>query len=71
MKTPMYPQITAAAYSVSMFTRFGATVDQLWLKHRVGEDRNPDRFGTAAATGAGEGFAPGVAGGGGGAKSRE
>ncbi len=46
-----FDEITAAAYSVSMFTRFGDTVDQLWLKHRVGEDRPPDRFGTAAATG--------------------
>lgn len=45
-----FDDITAAAYSVSMFTRFGDGVDQLWLKHRVGEERTTDRFGTAAAT---------------------
>ena len=44
-----FDEITAAAYSVSVFTRFGAAVDQLWLKHREGEARPTDLFGTAAA----------------------
>lgn len=43
--------ITAAAYSVSVFTRFGDDVEQVWLKHRAGEERPTDLFGTAAATG--------------------
>jgi len=45
-----FDDITSAAYSVSIFTRFGETVDQLWLKHRVGEERTPDRFGTVATS---------------------
>ncbi len=45
-----FDDITAAAYSVSIFTRFGDAVDQLWLKHRVGEGRPADLFGTVAAT---------------------
>ena len=46
-----FDDITAAAYSVSLFTRSWEAIDQLWLKHRVGEERSPDRFGTAAASG--------------------
>jgi xylitol oxidase len=46
-----FDDVTAAAYSVSMFTRFDDGVDQIWLKHRVGEERTADRFGTVAAAG--------------------
>ena len=46
-----FDDITAAAYSVSVFTRFGDAVDQLWLKHREGEEPPTDLFGTVAATG--------------------
>lgn len=46
-----FDDITAAAQSVSMFTRFDDGVDQLWLKHRVGEERTADRFGTAPVGG--------------------
>jgi alditol oxidase len=46
-----FDDITGAAYSVSIFTRFGDGVEQLWLKDRVGEERSADRFGTVAATG--------------------
>jgi alditol oxidase len=45
-----FDDVTAAAYSVSMFTDFDGGVDQLWLKHRVGEERTADRFGTAPST---------------------
>lgn len=45
-----FDDITAAAYSVSIFTRFGDAVDQLWLKHRAGERRSAERFGTVAST---------------------
>jgi alditol oxidase len=46
-----FDDITAAAYSVSVFTRSWQAPDQLWLKHRVGADRAADDFGTVAATG--------------------
>ena len=39
-----FDAITAAAYSVSLFTRYGEGVDQLWLKRRTATD------GGAAAT---------------------
>ncbi len=45
-----FDEITAAAYSVSVFTRSWDLVDQLWLKHRVGPERAADAFGTVAAT---------------------
>jgi xylitol oxidase len=48
-----YDAITAAGYSVSVFTRWGRTTDQVWVKSRVGddpEDVRPDLFGAAAAT---------------------
>jgi alditol oxidase len=34
-----FDEITAAGYSVSLFTRFGAAVDQVWVKSRVGAGR--------------------------------
>jgi xylitol oxidase len=46
-----FDDITAAAYSVSVFTRSWDDADQLWLKHRVGVERTVDEFGTVAATG--------------------
>jgi alditol oxidase len=45
-----FDDITAAAYSVSVFTRSWEVVDQLWLKHRVGLQRAAEEFGTVAAT---------------------
>ena len=46
-----FDDITAAAYSVSIFTRSWRAVDQVWLKHRTAQERPADRFGTVAATG--------------------
>jgi xylitol oxidase len=46
-----FDEVTAAAYSVSIFTRFGDGVEQLWLKDRVGEERAVEWFGTEAVTG--------------------
>ena len=46
-----FDDVTGAAYSVSIFTRSWEDVDQLWLKHRVGEERTADRFATVAASG--------------------
>jgi xylitol oxidase len=48
-----YDAITAAGHSVSVFTRWGETTDQVWIKSRVGdapEDVRPDLFGAVAAT---------------------
>lgn len=49
-----FDEITSAAYSVSLFTDYGDTVDEVWLKSRVepGEDvpHPPSFFGAAAAT---------------------
>lgn len=45
--------ITSAGYSVSVFTRWGATVDQVWVKNRVTTDPAPtpeELFGAPAAT---------------------
>jgi xylitol oxidase len=48
-----YDAITAAGHSVSVFTRWGETTDQVWVKSRVDEapeDVRPDLFGAVAAT---------------------
>jgi xylitol oxidase len=48
-----YDAITVAGDSVSVFTRWGETTDQVWVKSRVGdapEDVRPDLFGAVAAT---------------------
>ena len=50
-----FDEITALAYSVSMFTDFGASgIGQVWLKGRVGVDGPPppDLFGARPATAA-------------------
>ncbi len=46
-----FDEITAAAYSVSLFTRFEDGVDQVWLKHRTahGGEAPAELFGTVAA----------------------
>jgi alditol oxidase len=46
-------EVTSAGYSVSMFTRWGGTVEQVWVKSRVGDGPEQVRgelFGAAAAT---------------------
>jgi alditol oxidase len=49
-----FDAVTAAGDSVSVFTRWGATTDQVWVKSRVDagepEQTRPDLFGAAAAT---------------------
>jgi xylitol oxidase len=48
-----FDDITASGYSVSVFTRWGATTDQVWVKSRVTagpEQPHADLFGAAAAT---------------------
>ena len=48
-----FEDITAAGYSVSVFTRWGETVDQVWIKSRVGDEPEEVRdelFGAVAAT---------------------
>jgi alditol oxidase len=48
-----FDEITAAGYSVSVFTRWGEAVDQVWVKRRVTGDPeavDDDLFGAAAAT---------------------
>ena len=46
-----FDDITAAAYSVSLFTRYGDGVDQVWLKRRsAAQEPAADLFGTVAAT---------------------
>jgi xylitol oxidase len=48
-----FDEITASGYSVSVFTRWGVTVDQVWIKSRVGDAPEPEReelFGAVAAT---------------------
>lgn len=48
-----FDEITAAGYSVSMFTRYDdAGVDQLWVKSRADEPALADTFGTSATEGA-------------------
>ena len=49
-----FDQITAAGYSVSAFTLWGESIDQLWVKSRVTESPETVRetlFGASAATG--------------------
>jgi alditol oxidase len=48
-----FDEITASGYSVSVFTRWGDDVDQVWVKSRVTdapEVVRPDLFGARAAT---------------------
>jgi alditol oxidase len=48
-----FDEVTAAGYSVSVFTRWGEAVDQVWVKRRVTGDPEPDAgsfFGAAPAT---------------------
>jgi xylitol oxidase len=48
-----FDEITAAGYSVSVFTRWGEDVDQVWIKSRVTdapEAQRGDLFGAVAAT---------------------
>jgi xylitol oxidase len=48
-----FDAITASGYSVSIFTRWGQTTDQVWVKDRVTdapEPVRPDLFGARAAT---------------------
>ena len=48
-----FDEIAAAGYSVSVFTRWGETVDQVWIKSRVTDAPEPERaelFGAVAAT---------------------
>ncbi len=45
-----FDDISRAGYSVSLFTRFGPDeVDQLWVKHRVGDPAPADLFGSVPA----------------------
>ena len=46
-------EVTSAGYSVSLFTRWGPTVEQVWVKSRVGdapEEVRGELFGAVAAT---------------------
>ena len=48
-----FDAITASGYSVSIFTRWGEAVDQVWVKSRVTEESEADRtdfFGATPAT---------------------
>ncbi|HEY1590234.1 MAG TPA: D-arabinono-1,4-lactone oxidase [Solirubrobacteraceae bacterium] len=48
-----FDAITSSGYSVSIFTRWGEAVDQVWVKNRVTEESEADRtdfFGATAAT---------------------
>jgi alditol oxidase len=48
-----YDAISASGYSVSVFTRWGETVDQVWVKSRVTdapEQQRAELFGAVAAT---------------------
>ena len=48
-----FDDITASGYSVSVFTRWGETVDQVWIKSRVTdapEQQREELFGAVAAT---------------------
>jgi xylitol oxidase len=48
-----FDAITTSGYSVSVFTRWGQTVDQVWVKSRVTdapEEQRGDLFGAVAAT---------------------
>jgi len=45
-----FDEITAAGYSVSVFTRWGDDVDQVWIKARETEPVRDELFGARAAT---------------------
>jgi xylitol oxidase len=48
-----FDEVTAAGYSVSVFTRWGEAVDQVWVKRRVTGDPEPEAgsfFGATPAT---------------------
>jgi xylitol oxidase len=48
-----FDDVTASGYSVSVFTRWGETVDQVWVKSRVTdapEQQRDELFGAVAAT---------------------
>jgi alditol oxidase len=48
-----FDDVTASGYSVSVFTRWGETVDQVWVKSRVTdapEQQHDELFGAVAAT---------------------
>jgi xylitol oxidase len=48
-----FDEITASGYSVSVFSRWGETVDQVWIKSRVTDEPERERealFGAVAAT---------------------
>jgi xylitol oxidase len=48
-----FDEITSSGYSVSVFTRWGETVDQVWIKSRVTDGPEQEReqlFGAVAAT---------------------
>jgi len=48
-----FDEITSSGYSVSVFTRWGETVDQVWIKSRVADAPEQEReelFGAVAAT---------------------
>jgi xylitol oxidase len=48
-----FDDITRAGYSVSVFTRWGESIDQVWVKSRVGDASEParaDLFGAVPAT---------------------
>ena len=48
-----FDEITASGYSVSLFTRWGETIDYVWVKRRVTdmpEAPQPELFGARAAT---------------------
>ena len=48
-----FDEITASGYSVSLFTRWGETIDSVWVKSRVTdtpETVRPELFGARAAT---------------------
>jgi xylitol oxidase len=48
-----FDAITSSGYSVSVFTRWGEAIDQVWVKSRVTEESEPERrefFGATAAT---------------------
>ncbi len=51
--TDHFDAITSSAYSVSLFTRWGETLDQVWVKSRVSDEPETvreDLFGARAAT---------------------
>ena len=51
--TDHFDAITGSAYSVSLFTRWGETLDQVWLKSRASDEPETvreDLFGARAAT---------------------